>query len=115
MRVLLVSLFFAAAACNKEVATAPPDAEAQVTAGRTDFTPSEVRLLQGGKVRFVFEGTAHNVIFNNTPGRPDNIENLLSNTVEERVFGTPGTFTFFCRDHTSMTGRVSVEAVTIVE
>jgi plastocyanin len=110
MRVSFVLLLFLAVACNKEVATAPPAAERQVAVQQSNFTPNNVLIREGGTVRFVFEGTAHSVIFEQVPGRPENIE-TIANTVEERVFALEGNYPFWCRDHQNMTGEVRVERV----
>ena len=115
MRSFFVVLLFLFASCNKEITAAPPAAERQVTEEAADFTPNSVTIREGGKVRFVFGGTAHSIIFTEQPGRPENIEVPVSNTTEERVFPVEGSFNFYCNDHRNMTGTVIVEAITVVE
>jgi plastocyanin len=110
MRVLFTALVvLTATACNKAVTETEAAALRVVTVEATTFTPSEVTIREGGTVRFSFQGTAHNIIFTEQPGRPENIETVLANTTEERVFPEPGTFSYTCGEHRNMTGTITVD------
>ncbi len=107
-----VLLALAVAACNEAVTEAPPAALREVTVEANAFTPQSVVIRTGGTVRFTFQGTAHSVIFTEQPGRPENVEVPVSNTTEERVFDTAGTYSYTCADHrTTMNGTVTVREV----
>ena len=109
MRVFFTALVvLTAAGCNKAVTETEAAALRVVTVEANGFTPPEVTIREGGTVRFSFQGTAHNIIFTEQPGRPENIETLLANTTEERVFPEAGTFSYTCSDHRSMIGTVTV-------
>ena len=112
MRVLSVVLFsFGLAGCNKAVTDPAPAALREVTVEANQFTPNNVTIRQGGTVRFTFLGTAHNVIFTEQAGRPENIQIAVANTTEERVFLTADTYSYTCSDHPNMNGTVTVRAV----
>ncbi len=109
MRVLFRALIvLVAAGCNKAVTETEAAALRVVTVEANAFSPNDVTIREGGTVRFSFQGTAHNIIFTEQPGRPENIETLLANTVEERDFPVAGTFSYTCGDHRNMTGTVTV-------
>ena len=108
--VLILAL--STAACNKEITAAPPAALREVTVEATQFTPNNVTIREGGTVRFSFLGTAHNVIFTEQAGRPENIEVPIANITLDRVFGEEGTYAYTCSEHQTMTGTVTVRAVT---
>jgi len=112
MRVFSVCLLaLAVAACNKDITAAPPAALREVTVEPTQFTPNNVTIREGGTVRFSFLGTAHNVVFTEQPGRPDNIEVAIANITLDRIFAVEGTYEYTCTEHQSMTGLVTVKAV----
>ena len=112
MRVFsVVLLALVAVGCNKDITAAPPAALREVTVEATQFTPNNVTIRQGGTVRFQFLGTAHNVVFTEQAGRPENIEVAIANITLDRVFGVEGTYAYTCTEHQAMTGTVTVRAV----
>ena len=107
-----VLVVLAAAGCNKAVTETEAAALRVVTVEASSFTPNDVTIREDGTVRFSFQGTAHNVIFTEQAGRPENIETILANTTEERVFPEAGTYSYTCGEHRNMTGTVTVVPVT---
>ena len=111
MRVLLACLvLLATVSCNDSAAEPLAPATNRVLIEATTFTPPTVNVRVGGTIEFAFGGTPHNVIFEDAPGRPENIESMLTNTVEQRVFSVAGTFPYSCQgtDHPAMNGRIIV-------
>ena len=111
MRAVLAFLvLLATLSCNDS--SLEPDAPAtnRVLIEATTFTPPTVNVRVGGTIEFAFGSTAHNVVFDDEPGRPENIESMLTNTVEQRVFTVAGTFPYSCKgtDHPEMNGRIIV-------
>jgi plastocyanin len=62
------------------------------------FTPSPVNIQPGATVSF-YVGSAHNVVFDSVPGRPENIPLGVTNGTAPRTFATTGTFTYQCTLH----------------
>jgi plastocyanin len=73
------------------------------------FTPNAITIAKNTTVTWEWQGTtpAHNVTFDNTPGRPANIANQTSGSAS-RTFDTAGTFNYQCTNHPGMTGSVTV-------
>jgi plastocyanin len=73
------------------------------------FSPNAITIAKNTTVTWEWQGTtpAHNVTFDNTPGRPTNIANRTSGS-ESRTFDTAGIFDYQCTNHAGMTGRVTV-------
>lgn len=73
------------------------------------FSPNAITIAKNTTVTWAWQGTtpAHNVTFDNTPGRPTNIANRTSGS-ESRIFDTAGTFNYQCTNHAGMTGSVTV-------
>jgi plastocyanin len=75
------------------------------------FSPSQVRLVQGGTVTFAFGTVAHNVFFDDDPpSAPADIPGVNSNASVSRVFTTAGVYAFNCHIHPGMQGTVTVVA-----
>jgi plastocyanin len=80
------------------------------------FSPSTVTIQQGDTVRWTFIGQDHSVTshsgqaesFDSDPGDPDP-EHAPGDTFSH-TFSAAGSFTYFCKVHPSMTGRVNVQA-----
>ena len=101
---------FAAFGCNDATTEAVAPERNRVLVETATFTPAIVQVRVNGTVEFAFGSVAHQVIFDEIPGRPENIESLLSNTVEERVFTAPGRYSYRCEGtgHGVMRGEVVV-------
>jgi plastocyanin len=114
MRVVPVGLFLLFAACNDATTETEAPARNSVLVEQTAFTPRIVNVRVGGTIEFNFGATPHQVIFDDLPGKPENIESMLSNTQEVRTFPVDGTYTFSCpgSDHGSMRGTITVVPVT---
>jgi plastocyanin len=97
--------------CNEAITETVAPERNRVNVEAATFTPPSVSVRLNGTVEFSFGPVAHQVIFDELPGRPDNIESLLANTVEERSFTVPGTFPFRCEaaGHGVMRGQVVVQ------
>ena len=111
MRVIFVGLILiTAVACNDATTEVVAPARNRVLAEAATFTPPSVLVRVGGTVEFSFGSVAHRIVFTEQPGRPEHIQNLLSNAVEERTFAVPGTYPFSCdaQDHGEMNGQVIV-------
>lgn len=111
MRVLFAGVgLFALLACNEATTEAVAPERNRVLVEAATFTPPTVNVRVNGTVEFAFGSVAHQVIFDEVPGRPENIESLLSNTVESRVFTAPGRYTYRCEapGHGIMSGQVIV-------
>ena len=111
MRAVFVSLvLFTTLSCNDATTEPVAPARNRILTEAATFTPPSASVRVGGTIEFAFGGVAHNVIFEEVPGRPENIEALLANTVEERVFTAAGTYTYSCKgsDHGVMNGQIVV-------
>jgi plastocyanin len=86
----------------------PPLANAQIDMPGTSFEPSNIRLLVGGTVTFVFTAVAHDVNFSGSAGAPAMIP-VTTNATIQRLFPTAGTFTIVCTLHAGMTGVITVQ------
>jgi len=98
-------------ACNKEVTEPPPPETATVTAtANLQYLPPSVPIRTGGTVTWEFLSVAHTVIFDTKDGAPDNIQDPVSNTTEQRTFGTAGTYRYTCsvQGHGAMIGFINV-------
>lgn len=91
-------------------APAPPDGEpvdgdVTVVVGESSYEPDAVKITAGNTVTWEWTGSseAHNV----------NFEDFHSDTQREgsfsHTFAEPGTYTYFCTIHATMTGVVEVQ------
>jgi plastocyanin len=72
------------------------------------FSPTSVTITRGGTVTWTSEGgVVHNVTFASATGAPANIPNIAANA--SRTFGTAGSFSYSCTNHSGMTGTVVVQ------
>jgi plastocyanin len=105
-----LGLSAALAAVLVTVPAAAHAADATVTAreGPNRFDPPTVTINPGNSVTWTNAGGLHNVWFDDDsyemPATPMNPPWTVS-----RMFATAGTFTYVCRQHSSMTGTVVVE------
>jgi plastocyanin len=74
------------------------------------FNPTSVKIARGGTVTWTHGGgsVVHNVTFSPATGAPGNVANLASGDAS-RTFGTAGSFSYSCTNHTGMAGTVVVE------
>jgi plastocyanin len=99
-------------------AMAAPAAAADVTIKNFAFTPSTVTIAQGEAVTWTWAGpdTNHSVTsdpnqadsWDTDPNAPPTSLTHPPGSTFEHVFNTSGTFTYFCKVHPSMTGKVIV-------
>jgi plastocyanin len=98
-------------ACNDEPTDPPPPATNTITAASNNqFLPPNAPIRTGGTVTWEFQSVAHSVIFDVKAGAPDNIQEPLQNTTEERTFETAGTYRYICGVHPTMFGFINVIA-----
>ena len=98
-------------ACNDEPTDPPAPETNTVTATANNlFLPPNAPVRVGGTVTWVFQSVAHSVHFRLKAGAPDNIQEPISNTTEERTFTTAGEYTYDCGVHPSMSGIITVIA-----
>jgi uncharacterized protein YjdB len=97
---------FAESAITVTLASFPNTAQVTATAAST-FAPAIVDIARGGSVTWIFESVTHNVIFANTTGAPNDINNT-TNAQQTRTFNTAGAFTYICTLHGGMNGSVVV-------
>jgi plastocyanin len=79
---------------------------AAVSAPVLDFLPDVVDVSAGGVVTWTV-GDIHHTVHFNTAGAPDNIPEMLNQSVS-RVFPTAGSYDYQCEIHPSMRGTVRV-------
>lgn len=112
MRSLSVLLLLSLAiGCNKEITDAPPpETNTVIASANNQFLPPNAPIRQGGTVTWEFQSVAHSVRFDVKDGAPDNIQDPLSNTTEQRTFTTAGTYRYTCgvQGHETMFGFISV-------
>lgn len=92
---------------------APASTSADVSVSGTTFSPAEVRIKAGGKVRWTFASGRHNVV-SGTGCSPDGKFTSGATQVSgtfDRTFDAPGTYEYYCDPHCAMgmTGKVVVE------
>src|SRR3954453_24066332 len=100
------------------LATAAPAQAADVTIQNFAFSPTPVTIAQGDTVTWHWAGpdTNHSVTsdanqadsFDSDPIRPPLSADHPPGDTFDHVFNTPGTFTYFCKVHSSMHGKVVV-------
>ena len=72
------------------------------------YSPYETDIALAGTVRFNFPADEHNVAFRNrVAGTPADI-GITKSSVVSLVFGTAGSFPYYCTLHPQMTGLVVV-------
>jgi plastocyanin len=99
-------------------ATAAPAAAADVSIANFAFDPSTVTINQGDSVTWTWDGpdTNHSVTsdpnqadsFDSDPGRTPSSADHLPGSTFAHTFNTSGTFTYICKVHSFMTGKVVV-------
>ena len=82
-------------------------AGAIVTMPGNSFIPTEVTIRVGEQVFFEFPQVAHNVIFENKAGAPQDIQQTRNVTIA-RTFSVAGQFPYDCTLHPGMVGLVHV-------
>ena len=92
---------------TRVVTVLPVGAGAIVTMPGNSFIPIEVTIRVGEQVFFEFPQTIHNVIFENKPGAPQDIQQTRNVTVA-RTFSVAGQFHYDCTLHPGMVGSVTV-------
>src|SRR5256714_10834172 len=101
-------------------AFAAPAQAADVKIQNFSFMPASVTIGQGGSVTWTWAGpdTNHSVTSNggqgdswdSDPGKtPSSLDHPPGDTFSH-TFNTPGTFTYLCKVHSFMTGKVIVKA-----
>src|SRR3954464_2745331 len=106
-----------AAAIAFGVAAAPAQA-ADVSISNFSFMPSSITIAQGDSVNWTWAGpdTNHSVTsksgqadsFDSDPGKtPTSLDHPPGDTFSH-TFNTPGTFSYICKVHSFMTGKVGV-------
>ena len=99
-------------------ALAAPAQAADVSISNFSFMPSSITISQGDTVKWTWAGpdTNHSVTskngqsdsFDSDPGRtPSNLDHPPGDTFSH-TFNTPGTFSYICKVHSFMTGKVIV-------
>lgn len=78
-----------------------------VTMPGNSFIPFEVTIKVGEQVFFEFPQTAHNVIFQQKAGAPQDIQQTRNLTIS-RTFPVAGQFAYDCTLHPGMVGSVRV-------
>ena len=78
-----------------------------VTMPGNSFIPFEVTIRVGQQVFFEFPQSIHNVIFENRPGAPQDIQQTRNVTIA-RTFSVAGQFPYDCTLHPGMVGTVRV-------
>jgi plastocyanin len=101
------------------VAAAPASA-ADVTIKNFSFSPTPLTIAQGDTVTWHWAGpdTNHSVTadpnqadsWDSDPAGPPTSADHLPGSTFDHTFNTPGTFTYLCKVHSSMTGKVIVRA-----
>src|SRR5262245_47336062 len=96
-------------------------AESDVQIGSFKFAPATVTVQQGDTVTWSWAGPDVNHTVSSDPGQADSFESHPTTATNQvagppqggtfsHTFNTPGAFTYFCRVHPSMTGKVVVNA-----
>src|SRR5690349_2139394 len=99
-------------------AAAAPASAADVSISNFAFNPASVTINQGDSVTWTWAGpdTNHSVTsepnqadsFDSDPGRTPSSADHLPGSTFAHTFNTPGTFTYMCKVHSFMTGKVVV-------
>jgi plastocyanin len=99
---------------------AAPALAADVTISNFSFDPTPVTIAQGETVTWHWAGpdTNHSVTsdpkladsFDSDPDRPPTAADHVPGDTFDHRFDTPGTFTYVCKVHSFMTGKVVVQA-----
>jgi plastocyanin len=99
-------------------AAAAPASAADVTIKNFAFDPTPVTITQGDTVTWTWAGpdTNHSVTsdpnqadsFDSDPGRTPTSADHLPGSTFAHTFNTSGTFTYICKVHSFMTGKVIV-------
>ena len=87
--------------------TTNPGVNEVIATTSNTFNPGTLTVTKGTTVTFTFQGTTHNVTFNNVTGAPASIPNT-ANAGVQRLFDTAGTFGYNCTIHSGMSGTVVV-------
>jgi plastocyanin len=108
-----------AAACAIGLAMPAVAAESDVEVGSFKFAPASVTVQQGDAVTWSWAGPDVNHTITSDPGQADSFESHPTVATSQvtgpppggtysHTFTTPGSFTYFCRVHPSMQGKVVV-------
>jgi plastocyanin len=98
--------------------SASPASAADVTIANFEFSPPSITIAQGDKVTWHWAGpdTNHSVTsdsgqadsWDSDPGKFPSAADHPPTDTFDHTFNTAGTFTYLCKVHSSMTGRVIV-------
>jgi plastocyanin len=105
--------------CAAVLAVPAVASESDVSIGQFKFAPATVTVQQGDTVTWSWAGPDINHTVTTDPGQADSLESdpgVATNQITgpppggtySHTFNTPGTFTYFCRVHTSMKAKVVV-------
>lgn len=108
-----------AAACMIGLVMPAVAAESDVAVGSFKFAPATVTVQQGDTVTWSWAGPDVNHTITSDPGQADSFESHPTVATAQvtgpppggtysHTFTTPGSFTYFCRVHPSMQGKVVV-------
>lgn len=88
-------------------------ASTHVTIHNNFFSPTPVNIAVGGAVKWIWEGTQHNVTSDSGPAPfPNSPTQAAGATYGPIVFNTAGTYYYECTVHIGMTGSIVVTPVT---
>lgn len=110
--VVLAAIALIGAACSsgepKKAASSPLNT---VTIQGFLFKPASLAVQVGTEVTWTNQDDIAHTITSGTPGHPtgafDSGDESLAKTFTHS-FGTAGTFAYFCKNHNSMTGQITV-------
>ena len=99
-------------------AAAAPAQAADVTISNFQFMPASITIAQGDTVKWTWSGPDTNHSVTSRPGQADSFDSDPGNTPSSldhppgdtfsHTFNTPGGFSYICKVHSNMVGRVMV-------
>lgn len=116
LSVVLLSVLFVSSGCNKNNYSTNPISK---TPGSNDifmqgmtFSPANKTISIGTTIKWTNQDSYTHTVTSGTPGSPSGLfdsGNLGPNGTFSFKFSQAGTFRFYCKIHSSMTGTITVQ------
>jgi plastocyanin len=112
--ILITSILFTIAGCSKnDMSTnSPPPGANEIFIQGMAFSPANKTISVGTKLKWSNKDGVTHTITSGVPGSPSGVfdsGNIGSNGVFSFTFSQAGTFKYYCKIHSSMTGTITVQ------
>jgi plastocyanin len=112
--ILITSFLFTIAGCSKnDMSTnSPPPGANEIFIQGMAFSPANKTISVGTTIKWTNKDGVTHTVTSGVPGSPSGLfdsGNFGSNDVFSFAFSQAGTFKYYCKIHSSMTGTITVQ------